>query len=430
MQEPKIRWWKLKETSYQEAFRQEVTRILGGKDGLPDEWDKTTKMLRKTAEIVLGVTFGKRKGDRETWLWNEKVQESIKETEETKKAWDKIRDENTKKIYKEKKSKAKKAVAMAKGCAYDNLYARLETKKGEKELYRLARQRDRAGKDVQHVRVIKDKNGNMMVNSEAVLNRWKEYFEKLMNEENNRDPRTEEAEVVKEEINCVSREVKNAVRRMKKGKAVGPDELPVEVWKCIGEMGIKFSNRLFNRLLMGERMPEEWRRSVLIPIYKNKWDAQFCGNYRGIKLKSHTMKVWERIIETRLRDRVEISKQQYGFMSGKGTIDAMFALRMLMEKYRKGQRELHCVFVDLEKAYDRVPREELWYCMRKSGIVEKYVQLVQDMYEGSETVVRCAAGTTESFKVKVGLHQGSALSPFLFAVIMDRLTDEVRREPS
>ena len=107
----------------------------------------------------------------------------------------------------------------------------------------------------------------------------------------------------------------------------------------------------------------------------------------------------------------------------------MFALRMLMEKYREGQRELHCVFVDLEKNYYRVPWEELWYCMRKSGIAEKYVRLVQDMYERSETVVRCAIGTTESFKVKVGLHQGSALSPFLFAVIMDRLTDEVRREP-
>ena len=85
--------------------------------------------------------------------------------------------------------------------------------------------------------------------------------------------------------------------------------------------------------------------------------------------------------------------------------------------------------MDLEKAYNRVPRKELWYCMRKFGIVEKYVQLVQDVYEESETVVRCAVGTTESFKVKVGLHQGSVLSPFLFAVIVDRLTDEVRREP-
>ena len=108
---------------------------------------------------------------------------------------------------------------MAKGRVYDDLYARLETKEGEKELYRLARQRDRAGKDVQYVRVIKDENGNVMVNSEAVLKRWKEYFEKLMNEENNRDPRTEEEEVVNEEVNCVSRkEVKNAVRRMKKVK--------------------------------------------------------------------------------------------------------------------------------------------------------------------------------------------------------------------
>ena len=86
----------------------------------------------------------------------------------------------------------------------------------------MARQRDRAGKDVQHVRVIKDENGNVMVNSELVLKSWKEYFEKLMNKENNRDPRTEEAEVVNKEVNWVSREeVKIALRRMKKGKAVG-----------------------------------------------------------------------------------------------------------------------------------------------------------------------------------------------------------------
>ena len=74
-------------------------------------------------------------------------------------------------------------------------------------------------------------------------------------------------------------------------------------------------------------MPEEWRRSVLIPIYKNKGDAQCCGNYRAIKLMTHTMKVWERIIKARLRDRVEISKRQYGFMPGKGTTDVMFALK-------------------------------------------------------------------------------------------------------
>ena len=141
------------------------------------------------------------------------------------------------------------------------------------------------------------------------------------------------------------------------------------------------------------------------------------------------MKIWERIIEARLRDRIEISKQQYGFMPGKETTYAVFVLRMLKEKYRKGQREVHCVFVDLEKAYDRVLREELWYCTRKSEMAKKYARLVKHMYEGNETVARCAVGTTKTFKAKVGLNQGSALSPFLFAVIMVRLMDEIRKEP-
>ena len=101
---------------------------------------------------------------------------------------------------------------------------------------------------------------------------------------------------------------------------------------------------------------------------------------------------------------------------------------MLMEKWREGQKELHCVFIDLEKAYDRVPREELWECMRQAGAPECYVEAIQDMYEGARTSVRSAAGLTEDFEVRVGLHKGSALSPFLFAIIMDVLTKDVRKE--
>ena len=70
----------------------------------------------------------------------------------------------------------------------------------------------------------------------------------------------------------------------------------------------------------------------------------------------------------------------------------------------------------------------MWYCMRKSGLAEKYVRMVQDMYDDSTTGVRCAVGVTEGFEEKVGLHQGSALSPCLFAMMMDRMTDEIREE--
>ena len=86
------------------------------------------------------------------------------------------------------------------------------------------------------------------------------------------------------------------------------------------------------------------------------------------------------------------------------------------------------MFIGLKKAYDRVPRQELWHCMRQAGGTEKYIRVVQNMYAGRETVVRCAAGLTEPFKVKVSLHNWSALSPLLFAVVIEKLTGEVRSE--
>ena len=246
-----------------------------------------------------------------------------------------------------------------------------------------------------------------------------------MNEENERERRENDGERVNLEVEMISKE--EVRENMKNGKAVGPDDIPVEVRKCLGEIAL-FLTKLCNRTMESERMPEEWRDSILIPIFKNKGDVQSCSNYRGIKLISTSMKLWERVVERRLRSELTFSEQQYGFMPGKSTTDALFALRVLLEKYREGQKELHCGFVDLEKAYDKVPREEVWYCMRKSGLAEKYVGIVQDMYDDSITAVRCAVGVTEGFEVKVGLHQGSALSPCLFAMVMDRMTDDIREE--
>ncbi|KAK3570316.1 hypothetical protein QTP86_017172 [Hemibagrus guttatus] len=390
---------------------------------------KSGEVIRETGRKVLAVSSGRRKEDKENWWWNEEVQDSIQRKRLAKKKWDMDRTEENRQEYKELQRSVKREVSKAKQKVYDELYTRLDTREGEKDLYRLARQRDQYGKDVQQVRVIKDRDGRVLTSEESVQRRWKEYFEVLMNEENEREKTVEGVNSVEQKVDKIRKdEVRKALKRMKSVKAVGPDDILVEVWKCLEEAAVEFLTSLFNRVLESERMPEEWRKSVLVPIFKNKGDVLSCSNYRGIKLMSHTMKLWERVVEARLRKVVEICEQQYGFMLRKSTTDAIIALRILMEKYRDGQRELHCVFVDLEKAYDSVPREELWYCMRKSGVAEKYVRVVQDMYEKSRTVVRCAVGQTEEFKVEVGLHQGSSLSPFLFAIVMDQLSEDVRQE--
>ena len=79
----------------------------------------------------------------------------------------------------------------------------------------------------------------------------------------------------------------------------------------------------------------------------------------------HTMKIWERIVEIKMREETTIGDEQFGFMPGRGTTDAIFAVRKVMEKHREKQKRLHMVFIDLEMAYDGVPRQEVWRCIRE-----------------------------------------------------------------
>ncbi|KAK3569417.1 hypothetical protein QTP86_029325 [Hemibagrus guttatus] len=264
--EKKTKWWKMKKEECCAEFRQKLRQALGGQVVLPDDWETTAEVIRETGR-----------------------KDSIQRKRLAKKKWDMDRTEENRQEYKESQHRVKREVSKAKQKAYDELYTRLDTREGEKDLYRLTRQRDRDGKDVQQVRVIKDRDGRVLTSEESVQRRWKEYFEELMNEENEREKRVEEVNSVEQKVDKIRKdEVRKALKRMKSGKAVGPDDIPVEVWKCLGEAAVEFLTTLFNRVLESERMPEECRRSVLVPIFKNKGDVQSCSNYRRIKLMSHS----------------------------------------------------------------------------------------------------------------------------------------------
>ena len=126
------------------------------------------------------------------------------------------------------------------------------------------------------------------------------------------------------------------------------------------------------------------------------------------------MKLWERVIEGRLRATIEILENQFGCRPSKSTIEAIHLLRSLTECYRDRKRDLHMVFIHLEKAYDRVPRDVLWRCLKERGVPVEYTRVIRDMYEGARTIVRTVIADTEDFSIDIGLHQGSALSVELF----------------
>ena len=250
------------------------------------------------------------------------------------------------------------------------MYDDMLTKKGQKDVFQIPKQRDMTSKDVQAVKMMKDEH-RRVITSEKVKERWKEYFTKLLNEENERRAREEQLDINQREVKEIRLyEVKDALKKMKNRKAVGPDNIPTEVWKYMGMAAVVFLTGLFNDILQSKRMPNEWRKSTLIPIFKGKGDVQVCANYRGIKLTSHTLKIWEKVIDRRLRQEITIGEQQFGFMPNRSTTYAIFTFRMIAEKYSERQRKLYCVFIDLEKAYSWVPREEVWYCLRKKEVSE------------------------------------------------------------
>ena len=129
-------------------------------------------------------------------------------------------------------------------------------------------------------------------------------------------------------------------------------------------------------------------------ICKQKGDAVECGNYRGIKLLEIALKVYERVIERRIRETVHIHSNQFGFMPGRGTTDPIFILRQVQEKILEGNRKRYWTFVDLEKAFDRVPREVFYWSLRRKGISEKLVRVISSMYDGAMTTVRSGQGKT------------------------------------
>ena len=197
----------------------------------------------------------------------------------------------------------------------------------------------------------------------------------------------------------------------------------MEMIPAAGDMGTSMIRDLAAGNIPNGKVPSDWEQSFIVCLYKGKGDALERGNYRGLKLTEQVMKVLERIVDDLIRQLVSIDDSQFGFVPGRGTTEAIFVVGQLQEKYLAANKRLYIAFVDLEKAFDQIPRK-VWWALRKLGVKEWIVQLVQGMYANVRSCVRVGEGYSEEFEVKVGVHQGSVLSPLLFIIVLEALSRE------
>ena len=311
------------------------------------------------------------------------MREAIQQKKVAYKKMCKNRSEENKAKYKNIKNRTKKVVANSMRKESEKELTKLNKKTNN--IFTLVTFMKKDGKDIEGGRCMKGKNGKLDFNEKDRKRIWKNHMEEIVNKENDWDHVTE-ASMLEGPIKNVTREeMAIAIKVMKPGKAAGSSEVCTEMISAGGEVGVSVMVELCQRVLDGKGMPDEWQTNVLVPISKGKGDVRNCNTYRGVKLLEHAMNMIERVLERRIRELVNIDSMQFGFKPGRGTTDTLFIVRKTQEEYRDKKKKLYMSFVDIEEAFDRVPRKVMKWAMRKKGLLEVILRAVMSLYHGTKT---------------------------------------------
>ena len=432
---------KVEELGKQEKMREyqrgvkEVYDSVRGRDwcGLEEEWSLFKGTIVRCSSDVCGkrvVGCGIRKGSE--W-WNESVKKAVDEKKKAYEEWLQCKSLEKYEKYKRMKIEVKQKVNEAKRVA--------DFRWGQKFGRSYEQDKRRFWKEVKRVKkgrsgneeTVKDANGQL-VKGDAARKRWGEYFEGLLNVEDDR-----EAVVVavggvevpvfdeENEREITKGEVERALKETKEGKAAGIDEVTAEMLKKGGVSAVEWLVRVFNICFYLSMVPVDWVCAIIVPLFKGKGSVFECCNFRGISLLSVVGKVYGRVLINRVRDKTDraILEVQGGFRKGRGCTDQVFIVRQICEKYVAKGKNVYFAFMDLEKAYDRIDRDAMWNVLRLYGVGGRLLSAVKSLYAESRACVRVGNMLSEWFPVKMGLRQGCVMSPWLFNLYVDGVVRDV-----
>ena len=426
----RVRWERLSESPVRKSFnshlRESFEHVPEEAGDIESEWAMFRASIVEAANRCCGrkVAGACRGGNPRTCWWTPAVRDAVKLKKEYYKALVACRTPETADRYRQAKRTAAAVVAEAKTRAWEEFGETMEKdfRVASKRFWTTIK-RLRRGKQCS-VSTVYSAGGELLNSTGDVVDRWKEYFEDLLNPTEAPSSGGEagpEEPVVDSPISGV--EVAEVVKKLRGGKAPGVDEIRPDYLKALDVVGLSWLTRLCNIAWTSGVVPLDWQTGVVVPLFI-KGDRRVCSNYRGITLLSLPGKVFSGVLQRRVRRIVEprIQEEQCGFRPGRGTVDQLYTLRRILEGAWEFAHPVHMCFVDLEKAFDRVPRGALWGVLREYGVTAPLIRAVRSLYDRCQSLVRIAGSKSDSFPVRVGLRQGCPLSPILFIVFMDRIS--------
>lgn len=220
-------------------------------------------------------------------------------------------------------------------------------------------------------------------------------------------------------------EILEAVKKLKKGKASGPDGISNEILKIAIEIMKSKWSMVFTKVLSTGQVPEQWKENDIILLHK-KGRKDIISNYRPITLSSCIYKLFASIIAKRISPKINQNQaeSQAGFRAGYSTTDHLHSLNQIIEKHNGHGKNLYIAFVDFEKAFDSLEHDSIWKALEADQVDKVYINLLRNIYRGNKAKIRLDVDGPV-FEIKRGVKQGCPLSSFLFNSVLEHAIKEI-----
>ena len=229
-------------------------------------------------------------------------------------------------------------------------------------------------------------------------------------------------------------EIRRAINKLKSDRSGGPDGLCIEMFKSVVDDTSEFLAMLFNNIYNTGFFPENWCKSIISPIHKSG-PVNKTENYRAIALINCLCKIFMTILTTRLTEWANlndvIDESQAGFRKGYNTIDNIFSLQSIVQKYLSKERgRFYCTFVNFKRAFDSIHHASLWFSLERKGINPngKFLFIFKSMYSQLKSCVKVKNGLTQFFDCYIGTRQGCVSSPIIFSLFINDLVSYLKAE--
>ena len=275
----------------------------------------------------------------------------------------------------------------------------------------------------QSARILVNNQNEIVATVSEKLKLWEQYVQELFDDVREENHGITDAN---EGPDILREEVVRAIRTSKSGKAAGPDNVRSELFKALeDENDLNTLVSLFNKIYRTGVIPVDWLKSTFIPFPK-KSNARRCDDHRTISLMSLVMKLFLKVVHQRIYRKCEelLSDTQFGFRGGFGTRDALFAVKVLVQRCRDVNKDVYLLFIDYEKAFDRVQHDKLLEILKRTGLDDRDIRIVANLYWNQLANVRVDGTLSDEVRIRRGVRQGCVLSPLLFNLYSETILSE------